>query len=587
MARIVLNKIWDELKKIWVELGNLKEEEIDLEVTRISGGNLATLINQRLKLRSQKLSSQVLNELNENDLLPFSFFEEGQNAGKGVCCLTRRITKLGDLNNLIKAAKDQPRLQAILLEWYLIDPVREPERFKEKAPTVNLPYASGFLVGGDYLLTNRHVVEQKDLLPEFRAVFNYEADSRRQESHPELLARLDKYEFDPSFWVTPLTGSDLDYVLLKLKPLNGKSVSVSFKGVNLAKTLEGAIAPGLTKQNLANDPDLKANLDEDFVTLVETKDFVSADPIHMIQHPGGRPKEIVVFNNRLVNVYKNFLEYETDAEPGSSGSPLFNTSWQVVGLHQAALLDENSPERKIKGYLGIRMDSILTDLRAQAPNNSDPRDFLEKYVDRTAPPTKPQVFILAGRQRSFLEDDAELERQAMENLQQAIATELARRDPTVRAVSVSGHPEQPHQGALNLAIREINQQRNPEQQQGELAIELLTNRSGSPSKSHGITLYYSAANPRAQQLAQCLQSALKAASPLPYIGAVPDSYTSSRRLAFCREVNLPAVVIYVGYLDNASDRAYIEALQQNPAAAESLATSLTEGIFAALKEREN
>jgi V8-like Glu-specific endopeptidase len=585
MARIVLNKIWDELKKIWVELGSLKEEEIDLEVTRISGGNLATLINQRLRLRSQNLLKQVLNE---NDLLPFSFFEGGQKAGKGVCCLVRRITNLKDLDRLIEDAKNQPRLQAILLEWYLVDPVREPNSFREKALTVDLPYASGFLVGGEYLLTNRHVVEHKNLLREFRAVFNYEADSRRQESHPELLARLDKYEFDERFWVTSPTESDLDYVLLKLKPLNGKSVSVSFKGVNLAKTLEGAIAPGLTKQNLAHDPDLKASLDEAFVTLVETKDFISADPIHMIQHPGGRPKEIVVFNNRLVNVYENFLEYETDAEPGSSGSPLFNTSWQVVGLHQAALLDTNSPERKIKGFLGIRMDSILTDLRAQAPNEPDLRDFLEKYVDRTAPPTQPQVFILAGRRRSFLKEDAELERQAMENLRRAITTELERRDPTVRAVSVAGHSEQPHLDALKLAIQEINQQRNPEQQQGELAIELLTNRSGTPTaRSHGITLYYSAANPRAQQLAQCLQSALKAVSPLPFIGALPDSYTSSRQLAFCREVNLPAVVIYVGYLDNASDRAYIKGLRQNPAAAKSLATSLTEGILAALKELEN
>lgn len=145
MARIVLNSIWDGLKRILVRLEDPEEQEIALEVTRVSGRKLATLINQRLKLRSQNLSDLVLNE---NDLLPFSFFEGGKKAGKGVCCLVRRITKSEDLNKLIEAAKDQPRLQAILLGWYLIDPVREPERFKEKAPTVDLPYASGFLVGG-------------------------------------------------------------------------------------------------------------------------------------------------------------------------------------------------------------------------------------------------------------------------------------------------------------------------------------------------------------------------------------------------------------------------------------------------------
>jgi hypothetical protein len=282
-------------------------------------------------------------------------------------------------------------------------------------------------------------------------------------------------------------------------------------------------------------------------------------------------------------VYENFLEYETDAEPGSSGSPLFNTSWQAVGLHQASLLDESSAELKIKGYLGIRMDSILTDLRSQVATNPDShlRDFFD-IVDGTAPPTQPQVFILAGRRRSFLGDDADLERQAMENLRQAIRTELAHRDPTVRIVPISGHPEQPHSDALKQAIEEINQQRNPDQQ-SELAIEILTNRSGSPSKVHGITLYYSAANPLAQQLVQFLQAALKTASPLPCIGAFPDSYTNNRRLAFCREINLPAVVIYVGYLNNEDDRTYIKKVKRDPSAAASLATSLTTGILNALQ----
>lgn len=580
MAKIVLNRIWNGLKWIWKELeSNDGEQEITLEPTRLSGSKLATLINPRLRLRSQNLSNLVLNE---NDLLPFSFFEEGKNAGKGVCCIVRRIADSKKLDELIEDAKRQPRLQAILLKWYLIDPVREPEKFKQKAPTVDLPYASGFLVGENYLLTNRHVMEQKALLPEFRAVFDYEADARSPESHPEILSRLNKYEFDKGFWVSSTDGSDLDYVLLKLEPLNGQSVSASYKGVNLAQTLEGVIAPGLTKGNLVNDPALKASLDDEFVTLVETKEFVSADPIHMTQHPGGRPKEIVVFNNYLVNVYENFLEYQTDAEPGSSGSPLFNTSWQVVGLHQAALLDPNSNERKIKGYLGIRMDRILTDIRLRVSNYPDLQNFLDK-LDGIAPPTQPKVFILAGRQRSFLGDDADLEQQAMKNLRSEVITKLVHGDSTVRIASIQVDSEQPHLDALKLAIQEINQQRNPDQR-SELAIELLTNRSGSPAKSHGITLYYSAANPRAQQLAQFLQAALKTFSPLPYIGAFPDSYTSSRQLAFCREVNLPAVVIYVGYLDNASDRAYIKAMHQDSTAAASLAASLTEGILTALQE---
>ncbi|MBW4429964.1 MAG: serine protease [Nostoc desertorum CM1-VF14] len=589
MARIILNKIWDELGKIWKELENIEsqEQEIALEPTRLSGSKLATLLIKRLERRKKRISTSV-QVFNENDLLPFSFFETGLQSGKSVCCIVRRITKLDDLNRLIDGAKQNSILQATLLKWYGIDPVKEPENFKTKAPTVDLPYASGFLVGGDYLLTNRHVVGEKNLLPEFCAVFKYEADFHRQESGPELLAKLDKYKFVPDFWITS-SNTDLDYLLLKLSPLDGESVKVKFGAVNLAKTLEGEVVPGISIQTLANDLALKDDLETTMPTIltdIETKNFIAADPIHMIQHPGGRPKEVVVFNNRLVNVYENFIEYETDAEPGSSGSPLFNTDWQVVGIHQAALIDENSPERKVKGYLGIRIDCILADLQEQSSSNSELLEFLENYIERTAPRTQAQVFILAGRRRSFLGNDAVLEQESMENLRQLINQEMNRLAPHVRFVAIPGNPEKPQSEALNLAVQLINQQRNPEQQ-GELAIELLINRSEiATSKNRSIKLYYSAANARAQQLALCLQTVLKEDNPLFSISALPDSYTITRRLGFCRNVNLPAVVIYVGDVANAIERNYIERMQQDPATAEPLATSLTKGILKALEKLE-
>ena len=450
-----------------------------------------------------------------------------------------------------------------------------------------LPYASGFLVGGDYLLTNRHVVEEQNKLGEFSAVFKYEADFRRQESHPDLLSRLDKYEFDHTFWVTS-PNPELDYVLLKLKPLQGEPVSVQFDKVDLAKTLEGVV-PRISTQTLNADSALKEGIKAEFLTLIETKDFIAPDPIHMIQHPGGRPKQVVVFNNRLVNVYENFLEYDTDAEPGSSGSPLFNTDWQVVGIHQAALLDEKSDERKVKGYLGIRMDCILADLKKQQLSNPQLQDFLEKYVDRTTPPTQPQVFILAGRKRdSVLEDDyAELELKTMESLRKSINEKMKLSDPDVRVVSISGNPAKPDVEALKLAIQDINKQRNPEQK-GELAIELLINNSGVRNTTPlCIKLYYSAANDRAKKLAESLQKVLKEGNKQFHVSALPDSYTSSRGLYFCRNVNLPAVVIFVGDLANASDREYIKNMQRDPANAASLATSLSKGILDALKALEN
>ncbi|MEH2108078.1 trypsin-like peptidase domain-containing protein [Nostoc sp.] len=594
MAKILLNNLLGavgQLIHVLESIDSNKPQDKNIESTRVSGIDLANLINQRLRRRFENTLTHVLNQndlLNENDLLPFSFLEKGRDAGKSVCCLVRQITKPEDLDKLIEAANKEPILRATLLKWYKIDPTTEPDKFKTNAKTVDLPYASGFLVGGDYLLTNRHVVHDKNLLPEFRAVFDYEAKSRRQEGDPELLARLDKYKFDPTFLVTSL-NTDLDYVLLKLKPLDGQ-----FKGVNLAKTLAGEIAPELTTKTLA-DSALKDNLEQEFVDIIQSKNFISADPIHMIQHPGGRPKEIVVFNNRLVNFYENFLEYETDAEPGSSGSPLFNTDWQVVGIHQAAILDEKSVEMKVKGYLGIRIDKILADLKVQSSGNSELReelrDFLEKYVDCTAPRTQPQVFILAGRpRRSVLgKENAKLEKKAMEHLQESILKEMKRSDPRVRVVPITVAPtnESEEREAIKQTIQNINQQRNSGQQ-GELAIELLVNSSDTPnSRPRCIKLYYSAANDRAKKLAESLQTVLQEDNPSLYISALPDSYTNTRGLRFCRDVNLPAVVIFVGDLANESDRAYIEKIQQDPSNASALATSLTKGILAALKGLEN
>ncbi|MBN3941723.1 MAG: serine protease [Nostoc sp.] len=598
MARILLNKIWTELGKVWKELESIHPQEKNTELTPVSGSDLAKFINQRLHRRNQQTSTTLTPVLNENDLLPFSFFRTGLQAGKSVCCLVRRISKPEDLDKLIKVAKDDPILRSRLLKWYSFDPITEQDEFKTKAPTVDLPYASGFLVGGDYLLTNRHVVEdlltncdveeQKKLFSEFSAVFNYEADPHRQESDPELLTRSNKYKFDHTFWVTS-PNPDLDYVLLKLKPLDGESAIVKFGKVNLAKILEEEVAPSISTDMLAADSHLKANIEAGFVTLIETKN-IDGDPIHMIEHPGGRPKQVVVFNNRLVQIYKNCLEYDTDAEPGSSGSPLFNTDWQVVGIHQAALLDEKSNDHKVKGYLGIRIDSILADLKEQSSDNPELQNFLKGlWVDPTTPRPKPRAFILAGRpRRSVLGDDyAKLEKKAMENLRDSIIAQMNDLDSDVSVVPISVDPtnESSEKAAIKQTIQDINQQRNL-QQQDELAIELLVNSSDpseSKSKDSWIKLYYDAGNVRAQKLALSLQTFLKQDN-LPFsVSALPDSYTNTRGLRFCRDVNLPAVVIFVGDLANASDRVYLEKIQQDPGNASVLATSLTKGILNALK----
>jgi Trypsin-like peptidase domain/Effector-associated domain 1 len=57
------------------------------------------------------------------------------------------------------------------------------------------------------------------------------------------------------------------------------------------------------------------------------------DYVFIIQHPEGLPKMIGLSHNLVRYVDENVLQYWTDTKTGSSGAPVFNTDWQVVGLH--------------------------------------------------------------------------------------------------------------------------------------------------------------------------------------------------------------------------------------------------------------
>ena len=57
------------------------------------------------------------------------------------------------------------------------------------------------------------------------------------------------------------------------------------------------------------------------------------DRVYIIQHPMGREKKIGMIHNVITGVTDEVIQYRTDTDGGSSGSPVFNEQWQVVGLH--------------------------------------------------------------------------------------------------------------------------------------------------------------------------------------------------------------------------------------------------------------
>ncbi|HEX6360827.1 DNA/RNA non-specific endonuclease [Actinophytocola sp.] len=92
---------------------------------------------------------------------------------------------------------------------------------------------------------------------------------------------------------------------------------------------------------------------------------IVGDFVTIIQHPGGEKKQIALRENRIVDVLDRFLHYETDTEPGSSGSPVFNDQWEVVALHHAAA--PTNKHKELGGWVneGLRVSRLLTFLRGR------------------------------------------------------------------------------------------------------------------------------------------------------------------------------------------------------------------------------
>jgi V8-like Glu-specific endopeptidase len=86
--------------------------------------------------------------------------------------------------------------------------------------------------------------------------------------------------------------------------------------------------------------------------------------LNIVQFPRGGSLRYAIRNNYYIGTgsTSDYLRYLTDTEPGSSGSPVLNDNWQVVGMHHAY---RQVPEEQCKGEMikyhnqGIVIHSIL------------------------------------------------------------------------------------------------------------------------------------------------------------------------------------------------------------------------------------
>jgi V8-like Glu-specific endopeptidase len=93
--------------------------------------------------------------------------------------------------------------------------------------------------------------------------------------------------------------------------------------------------------------------------------------VYIIGHPGGRTLSLSLHDNLLLAYNDRLLHYRAPTEAGSSGSPVFNSEWKLIGLHHAggyALQRLDGQPGTYAANEGIWIQRIVEAIRASPIN---------------------------------------------------------------------------------------------------------------------------------------------------------------------------------------------------------------------------
>lgn len=182
-------------------------------------------------------------------------------------------------------------------------------------------YGTGLLLKGNYLLTNNHVIKNIEEAKEATVVMNYEKTMSGGDKKKKV------YHFDLEAEGNFATSVEDDWTLIKVK----------------------------------DNP----NEEWGFIELKESDNVKKGDRVVIIQHPEGDPKQIGLHNNFITFADDNIIMYLTDTMEGSSGSPVFNQKWELVGLHnRGGYLREPTTLAKVWRNGGININKVLKGIRS-------------------------------------------------------------------------------------------------------------------------------------------------------------------------------------------------------------------------------
>lgn len=183
-------------------------------------------------------------------------------------------------------------------------------------------YGTGFLIAPNIVITNNHVLSNVEDAASSYIEFNYEEDPLDRPLNASA------FSFNPAKLF--ITNIELDFTI----------VYVDGNSINSADTLSSFGSLKLIEK---------------------TGKLQVGEKVSIIQHPNGGRKQVALRNNEVVDIFDQFIHYETDTEPGSSGSPVFNEEWEVVGLHHSGV-----PGRDAQGNILAIDDTIWMPSRGQS-----------------------------------------------------------------------------------------------------------------------------------------------------------------------------------------------------------------------------
>lgn len=160
-------------------------------------------------------------------------------------------------------------------------------------------FGTGFMVSPRLIITNNHV------LPSLQDAMFSEIEFDFQFDRFGHLLPVVNFAFEPQTFF--MTSAELDFTLVAVSPRSvNNDVDLNTYGWNRLIKAEGKALIG--------------------------------DSLNIIQHPRGQAKQIAIRSNRLLDLLdEGFAHYETDTEPGSSGSGVYNDQWEVVALHHSGV----------------------------------------------------------------------------------------------------------------------------------------------------------------------------------------------------------------------------------------------------------